>query len=357
MKLSFRHLVNAIFGLWLLQCSNTSLAFSLPPPEVFIPSTEVTEDAALDAQVQPVTSALGSHIRAIHRSFSRPGGVSQPAGGSAGADDGRSHGFWANSSNTDFENTFSRLAFEGTSQLLLLGIDFSLAENHILGLAVGSENSDIDTTFNSGSQKTDGTTIAPYYGWLISDNWSIDISMGISDLDMDQSRTEPLILVPAPGLIPVPPPVTSSVSGERDFTAINFNGFWTFGNWNLGSRVGYLSATSDQDAYTESDGTDVDSNSVDLKQTFIGGDVAYSFGASETFLSAVMQKDSTDEIVLEPFPGLEQPPDDDDSLLLSAGWRYYSQDGVSAILEWITRNGKEQYSEDSVALTFRVDFE
>jgi hypothetical protein len=354
MKLSIRHL-GVLCGLWFLQYSGSVLAFTLIPQELFLPGTEVTEQAALDTQVQPVTSALSGHFRSIFRNHAASKG-----GGAAAGDNGP--GVWANSSFTDFKNTFALQAFDGTSHSLLLGIDFSIDENHLLGIALGSEATDIDTTFNLGNQETKSKTLVPYYAWLISDNYSIDLSMGSSDLDTDQHRVLPFTVVPpsgAPTFVPTPSPITSSVSGERRFSAFNLNAFWTLGSWNLGGRIGYQTTTSDRDAYTESDGTEVGSGSIDLKQNFIGGDIAYILGAIEPFIGVMLQKDSMDEEEVEVLPGFEltQPPEDDESKLLSAGFRYYGEEGLSAILEWNGHDDKKNYSDGSISFTLRKDFD
>jgi hypothetical protein len=254
---------------------------------------------------------------------------------------------------------------------LLVGFDFTVAEHHLLGIALSTEKSDIDTTFNNGNQEIKGTTIAPYYGWSISDHWSLDISVGHSELDVDQFRiplldTVTVTVVPGPiaspddlivlGLAPAGVPIRSSTSSERDFSMLNVNGFWTVGDWSLGARAGYISTENTQDRYTESGGSagfSVPADTIELKQTQLGGDIAFG-GVSLVFLSGVLVKES-DSVELSLGAG-EQPANDDDSLLITAGWRYYGEDGVSAVLEWNTREGKEDYAEKSVSFTLRFDF-
>lgn len=342
-----------LLGLALLQ-GGPALAFTLielpetgPAP---VPGNSITDTETLDTQVLPVTSALGTHLQGVFRGFAAP------RGDGAGAGDGGLQSLWVNTSYTDFENTFSRTAYDGATHLLLAGLDFTLSENVLLGLALSTENTDIDTLFNFGNQEVEGVTIAPYFGWLITDNLSLDISLGKTDTDTDQYRTVGTIeILPGPVLVNSITAVTSSPSGERKFTALNLNGFWSAGNWHYGARLGHLSASSDQDGYTESDGTAVEASSVDLKQTQLGGDVAYGSGSSQLFLGVTLLKDSSTEEIQ--FPGGEQPSDDDDSLLIGLGWRYYGGDGVSAILEWSTRDGKDDYSEDGVSASLRFDFD
>jgi hypothetical protein len=350
-----RHLFKALFGLMLLHASN-AIAFTLIPPpleEELIPGITVTDAGILDTQVQPVTSALGSHLQGVFR------GLLIPRGGAAGAGDSGFQGIWVNSSYTEFENSFSRTRFDGNTHMLLAGLDFSLSEKIIYGLVLGTERGDIDTTFNRGNLETDGSIIAPYLGWLISDNWSLDLSLGRNDLDIDQFRTEIVTTFdtsspPAVLITQTPEVVSSSPTSERGFENVNINGFWATGNWNFGARVGYLSASNDQDSYVESNGDVIEATKFELEQTQIGADIAYG-SASQVFLSAAMLKDSSSETV--EFSSGEQPSDDDSSLLVALGWRYYGEDGVSAVFELNTRDGKDDYSENSASFTLRRDFE
>lgn len=355
MKPLYRHFVKALLALLLCYAGNAS-AFTLiplPDEEDLAPSNTVTDADTLETQVQPVTSAVGTHLQGVFR------GLVLPEGGGAGAGDSGFQGVWVNSSYTRFENSFTRTRFDGASELLLAGFDFSLSENFLYGLALGSERGDIDTTFNMGNQETKGAMITPYLGWLISDNWSFDLSLGSSDIDTQQFRTEIVTTIDAsapPTLLitQLPETVRSKFSSKRDFTAANINGFWANGDWHFGARLGYVSVTNKQDRYTETDDTVVEAAKFELKQTQFGGDIGYG-SQSQVYLGAVMMRDSSSETV--EFTSGEQPPDDADSLLISAGWRYYGKDGVSALLELNTRDGKEKYSEDTVLFTLRCDFD
>jgi hypothetical protein len=354
MKPSRLRLIALVFkllpALALLQASGTASAFTIIELGIVesVAGNLVTDAGTLETQVQPVTTALGTHLQSVFRSFAAP------RGGSAGAGDSGFQSAWVNSSYTSFENTFFRTDFDGSMHLLMLGFDYSLTENVLLGLAVSSEQGDIDTNFNFGNQETDGTTVAPYFGWLISDNWSVDLSLGLTDTDIDQSRTTSSLNIVPPDFEIVLSQITSSPTSERDFKNLNLNGFWTAGNWNYGVRAGYLSINSDQDAYTESDDTDVDASSVELKQTQVGGDIAYG-AESQLFLSAVMVSDSSSDGI--EFEDGEQPSDDDDSILVGLGWRYYGEAGISTVVELNTREGKDDYKEESISFTLRLDFD
>ncbi len=370
MKLSFRDFVGVFCGLWLLS-TDPAFAFSLPDlqgldengvilAEENVPSNIITDLRAIETHMQRISSTVGGHMRNILRRYAVP-----RRGGAAGDDDGAFQGVWANSSSTDFKNKFRRLTFDGTNHMLLAGLDFSLAENHLLGVSFISESTDIDTRFNLGSQRIDGVTVAPYYGWSITDNWSLDLGFGLSEMDTDQYRTQPfvtpIIVIPpsgTPTIIPSvkrkPIVVTSKTSGERSFGTLDINGFWTAGDFSLGARLGYLSTKTEQDGYVESNDTEVRPSSLEFAQSYLGFDLAYG-ARSQPFLGVTLNKDSTSDSIR--FASGVQPATDDDSLLIAAGWRYYGEDGISTVLELNTREGKDNYSEDSVSFMLRYDFD
>ncbi|MCZ6803019.1 MAG: hypothetical protein O7D86_03555 [Proteobacteria bacterium] len=51
-----------------------------------------------------------------------------------------------------------------------------------------------------------------------------------------------------------------------------------------------------------------------------------------------------------------QPSNDDDDFLLSAGVRYFGGHGISGNLEYSKRFDRDDFDEDRVGLSVRVDF-
>jgi hypothetical protein len=256
-----------------------------------------------------------------------------------------SYGAWLSYSYSDFDNDLSSTAYDGDRHTVLGGVDFAPWENTVIGVAVGYEDSDIDTAFNLGNQETDGYTIAPYFGALLTDTWSVNFSFGYSSIDYDQFRTDPTTGTR----------ITSSPDGDRWFGMFNLNGMTTYGNWLLGGRVGRLWAKNEIDAFTESNTTAVADFRSKLGTWNIGGDAAYSFGAFEPFVSATYEYDySMTEIAVATGP---QPDNDRDDVLFAAGVRYFGgNNGISGNLDWTRRLGRSNYDEDMFTLSIRVDF-
>jgi len=317
------------------------------------PSSSVTDAVLFNTQIQGMISDISSHIGGALAGIGFSGGprvtdnqfkMGGTTGLNAGDGSAISYGVWGNYSYTDYENDLSSTAFDGSNHSFLGGIDFSFWGDSILGVAFGYDKGDIDTTFNGGNQDTDSFTIAPYFGALLTDSFSVDFNVGYSRVDYDQFRTLPGTTTQ----------VTSSPHADRWFTAFNLNGITFYNNWILGARVGWLYASSSIDSFTESNGALVAESRTKVTTASIAGDVAYSFKNYEPFLNLSYQRDiSFRKISVTTGP---QPTNDNDDILLSAGVRYFNKNGISGNLEYTKRFERDDFDEDRISVTIRADF-
>jgi hypothetical protein len=315
------------------------------------PSSSAVQSQNLSSDVQAIATHISKRMfEAVQTVFKHRASITPTANGLAfegglsglnAGDDAFPFGAWVSYSYSDLSST----AYDGNRHTVLGGIDFAPWESTVLGIAVGYEDSDTDTTFNLGELETDGYTIAPYFGYLFTDTWSVNFSFGYSDLEYDQFRTDPI----------TGGRVTSSPDADRWFGMFNLNGLTTYGNWILGGRVGTLWAKSEVDAFVESDTTAVAEARSKLGTWSIGGDAAYSFGEFEPFVSATYEYDySMTEIAVTTGP---QPDNDRDDVLFAAGLRYFgTNNGISGNLNWTRRLGRENFDEDIFSASIRVDF-
>lgn len=318
-------------------------------PEI-TPSSVLTAPLLLNTQVKAITGDLNARIGDVLRGIAT--GPRQTASGfmwqgQTGLNAGDrivNYGAWGSYSYSDFENDFVSTAFDGHRHNVLAGFDIIPWENTVFGVAVGYENSDIDTGFNRGNQETDGYTIAPYFGYLLTDTWSVDTSVGYSRVSSDQFRTEPVTDIR----------ITSSPDADRWFGTLNVNGFTNWNNWLISGRIGLLHAKNIQESFTESNGNFVPEFTSELGQWNAGGEAAYSYGEFEPFIRGTYERDfSMTEIGVIGGP---QPSNDNDNFLFGAGLRYFRANGLSANLEWNKRLGREDFDEDTITATVRWDF-
>jgi hypothetical protein len=367
-----KKIFSRILGCALLSYGSTALAFTLITtiPEELTPSTNTTNTFTLDAQVQPIAGTIRSQIFGLRRAGSsqkttQVGGLKLAANGYSGSRSdvdylaaagdpsgawgansigGNSQSLWISSITDSLENTFSRTAFYGATQQVLIGYDFTRSDKYVLGIAGGYEASNYVTQFNAGNEKTGGYNINPYFAWLMSNAWSLDLIAGYGKFKTDQSRAAV-----------VAEPVDSSFSSKRSFASTNLTNISGSGNWKLTSSLGYLWSKRDQDGYTESDGTTtVDGSKQTSKQWNLLEELAYGRGNSETFFGARYEDiRNYQKLVLTSGLG-EQPANDPTSVLLTLGWRYFGK-GLTASFVFSGRVAQEQVKEHGFSMVIRAD--
>ena len=280
--------------------------------------------AGLQQGVGQHTQTVGDAIGAGFSSHHAEAGVTPIAGGyrlqAQSAGDGFDYpwGLWGSYQYSDFEDEFATTAFDANRHAVMVGADFSPWEAWVFGAMLGYESVDNDTIFNGGNIDTDGLTIAPYMGVLLSDSVGVDFDLsavfvlGYSHLDHDQFRTIGTTRI------------TSDTDSHRYFLSGNLIAGRSYGNWYVSGQAGLLVAREDIDGFTESNGNVVGDDRVQLGQASIGGDVAYAWGSFEPFASAIFSHDYSRE---ELGGG---HPNDQNELRLGFGIRYFSEQGFTA---------------------------
>jgi len=354
-----------ILGCALSLFAGTALAFTLIP-ENLSPSNTITEATTLEAQVQPIAGTIRTQLLS-HRRAKGPQKVAQvgpmlaanthadsrsdfnylAAAGASGAGSGGGDGksLWISAVTNSLENDFSRTAFYGATHNLLAGYDFTRSDKYVLGIAVGHEASNFVTTFNAGNEKTRGFNINPYFAYLLSDTWSVDLILGYGDFDTRQTRTMgtgPLTTVA----------VDSEFASKRGFVSTNLTNVSAWGNWRLTSSLGLMATKREQDAYVENNGFAVAATKQSIEQWNLLGEAAYGRGNAETFLG-LMYENTQDPLKIE-FATGAQPANDADSVLLTAGWRHFGRD-LTANFLFSTRLAQEQISEYGFSMMLRID--
>lgn len=362
-----------VLGCALLSYGSTAVAFTLilPPQEQTNPSSSTTDSLTLQTQVQPIASTIRAqllgHLRPKGSKATQVGGMmvaanapatstsdvvylaaaaadSPPAGSGGGS--GNSESVWISTAINSLENDFSRTAFYGATQNLLTGFDLTRSDKYVGGVSVGYEASNFTTKFNTGNEKTRGFNINPYFAWLLSDTWSLDLILGYGDFDTRQTRT--LGVAPLTTLA-----VNSDFSSKRGLASTNLTNVQTSGNWKLTGSLGFLWSRRENDAYVESDGTAVAKSKQTLEQWNLLGEAAYGRGNSETFFGALYE--STQDMQKITFASGEQPANDPSSVLLTAGWRHFGR-GLTANFMFSARVSQDQFKEQyGFSMVLRVD--
>jgi len=353
-----------ILGCALLLHGSTALAFTLiVVPDQPVPSNTITDATTQQTEIQPIAGAIRAQLFSLQRlkrsarvtqagrvlvaSADRRSGFdylaandrSDSGGGSLGG--GNTESLWISGSANSLENDFSRTAFHGATHNLVAGFDVTRSDRYVLGISAGHEASNFATTFNFGNQKARGFNVSPYFAYLLSDTWSVDLILGYGEIDTRQSRA---FLVGT---------IDSEFSSTRGFVSTNLTNVSSWGNWHLTGALGLLASRREQDAYTESaPGSTVAASKQTIEQWNLLGEAAYGRGASETYLGLMYEK-TRDPLKVQ-FATGEQPANDPDSVLLTAGWRYFGK-GLTANFAFSKRVAQEQVNEYGFSMMLRVD--
>lgn len=360
-----------VLGCALLLYGGSAFSFTLielPEPGPTAPSETVTTATTLETQVQPIAGAIRSQLFNIQRlkraqrvsltgpvlvaAAERRDGFEYLAASETsgvGAGGGGTESLWISTAANSLENDFWRTAFYGASHNLLAGFDLTRADRYVLGVAFGHEASNYTTTFNAGNEKTRGFSVNPYFAYLLSDAWSVDLLLGYGEFDTRQSRTIGTGLLTSMA-------VNSEFASTRGFVSTNLSYLAALGNWKLSSALGYTATRREQDAYTESLppplGFNVSASKQIVRQATLLGEAAYGRGASETYFG-LLYEDTRDPQKVQ-FATGEQPANDADSVLLSAGWRYFGK-GLTANFAFSKRVAQDQVNEYGFTMMLRVD--
>jgi len=170
-----------------------------------------------------------------------------------------SHGLWTSVSASSLDNTLISTEYDGSLFLGMVGYDYRINKNLLLGASLGYESTDITTRFNNGSVKSNALTVSPYAAFRIFDFLSIDVILSYSFLDYDTTR----------------PAVTGGYDADRYMVSSNLNYYYLTGNWNFNARFGYMYTKENADGFTESNGTRVRSQDTKIGEFQLGGKVGY----------------------------------------------------------------------------------
>jgi hypothetical protein len=258
-------------------CPTCEAAAAQPSANTGFVRGVITTTAVNSANVTAnIVSSFSNGLSSTTISAALPAGVTrfalpgQGGTGAAAAPGGKAWNAWFGYSRSDIAYEYKPLESDGNVDVYLAGVDYTLKNNIVIGLAIAVDSSDIKlkgTSFGAagGKMDADGTTYTFYTGIPINKNWSADLSAG-------WGKTE----------------VTTKVfntKGEMDDDRSVFTGGLTYrqlfgagSKWMVTGRGGYIYVKDRLGSYTMSNGTFVPSGKVEVSQARIGGQAAYNMG-------------------------------------------------------------------------------
>lgn len=304
-----------------------------------ITSTGVQTAATISNTIGSIVSGGGggggSGFAALPAGVTRFALPGQGGTGAAAAPGGKAFNAWFAYSRNEIEYEYRPLRSEGDVDVFLLGVDYTLKSDIVIGLAVSVDRSDIDlkgTTFGpaGGKMKGKGTTYSPYVGIPINKNWSADVSLGWGQTD-----------------------VTTKVLGtkgdmddDRKTAAMGLTYRQLFGNdnkWMLTGRGSYLFVQDKLGSYTMSNGTFVPSGKVEVSQLRFGGQAAYNMGIFVPYAGLTFIYDIKE-------PNQAGAANDRTGMQGALGIRFSAPSGLYGGLQYSSEFSRSQIKNDQILL-------
>ncbi|HEY9081016.1 autotransporter outer membrane beta-barrel domain-containing protein [Magnetovibrio sp.] len=167
--------------------------------------------------------------------------------------------------------------FDGDVSNLVAGFDFMPKDNAVLGVSIAYENVDVTTTFNTGTFKGKGYTLAPYGGIVLKNGVAIDGMIGVSKINYDTTRTNRTI--------------TGSFDATRYMGSVNVSKAIKTSKLTLTPKAGIMQVREKQDGYTDSSGVASASSTINLGRASLGGTVAVNAGKFSPYVRAMAEYD------------------------------------------------------------------
>ena len=238
---------------------------------------------------------------------------------------------WGHGSFTDIENTRNRAGedsrYDGSVWGYNVGADYRFSPALVAGMSVGYAQTDITTTFESGTYEEDTWNLSPYVIYRPSDMLTFSAIAGYAFGDVARSRN-------------------STVTGNTDSQTwyLQVDARQTFqpiadSPFRVTGGLGALTSRNTLAAYTESDGSRVAESSVNTVQLKPNAELAYSFQISETSLTPYVKAGYIHDFT-------DQTNGDAGAFDLGGGVRFASGGtGLSGSIEGSRMVGRDDYSE------------
>ena len=249
---------------------------------------------------------------------------------------------WAAYSYVGVGYSFQPLQSGGSANLFLGGIDYMISNSLIAGVAVTDERTRIDTPYNGGRISGDGNTVAPYLGWRINRDWTLDASIGFGDTKLATTDNS------------VAGGITGSNKVSRSMGTLGLAYNQAMGRWLLTGKGSLLAIENRFSAFTLSNNTFVDGSTVRTTQARLGGQAAYNAGNIVPFvgLTYIYDLERTEQAAI----GGQSAANDRDGWQIRAGLNIRSTGSLYGGIVLSSEVGRSQVKNDQILVNLGVRF-
>ncbi|MBL8379429.1 MAG: autotransporter outer membrane beta-barrel domain-containing protein [Burkholderiales bacterium] len=268
-------------------------------------------------------------------------GDNEPQTGLAAATGASRWSIWGALGENHLAYSFQPARSEGRSTLTLGGVDYTFANNVVLGVAATMDRTRTVFQANINSPlSSNGYSIAPYISVPLSRNWLLDASVGLGDSKIKVTDYN------APG--------EGNTKSDRTYFSAGVSYAARTGSWNLTGKANYLQSEDKIASFTMTDRTFVPASNIRVSQMRLGVQAAYNAGIFVPFagLTYIRDLQSPNQAALAG----QNPANDKDSFLVALGVNVYSRGMVSGGILYTTETARSQVKNDvfmaNIALRF-----
>ena len=262
--------------------------------------------------------------------------------GQAAAPGGLKWNVWGALARVNAGYSFQPVQSGGNADLLLGGIDYSLANNVVLGVALSGERTRIGTSYNGGNVSGNGNTIAPYLGWRINNAWLLDATLGFGNTNLTSTDNS------------IPGGTNGSNKATRSMGTLGLAYNQGMGNWLLTGKGSLLTVENKYSAFTFSNGQFVPGSTTRTSQMRLGGQAAYNAGAVVPFFGVTYIYD-IERANQNPIAG-QSAANDRDAFQLRVGLNFRSSGALYGGIVLSSEVGRSQFKNDQILLNVGMRF-
>jgi hypothetical protein len=270
-------------------------------------------------------------------------GIGLKMTGLSSGDGERTKGLWFSAGSTWMKSSDQYAPYRGNMQIAMVGADIQTSDNLLIGVTLGIESTNIDTSFNNGGVEIFGATITPYLGYMFFDgDLTLGIQAGYGIFNNESIRN------------PGGTKISGSYTTERVLLNSDVDYYKNIGesNWTLNSTLGALLVWDYRDDYTESDGTQPIKNDTVLGEAKVGATLFYAENdVTEFYAGAVYLYDF---LMDQDFDTANN--EDRDEYNVSIGMDYVNEKDHIFTVDMTKSLGRKDTDTTSAQVNYRIPF-
>ena len=238
--------------------------------------------------------------------------------------------------------SFQPLQSGGKVNVAVGGVDYTVDDNLILGVAVTDERTRVDLNFNGGKIIANGNTVAPYLGWRITPNWLMDATIGFGSTSLSSLDNS------------VAGGITGNNKDKRTLASAGLAYNHVMGQWLLTAKGGLSTSEDKFSSFTLSNNTFVPGLTSRTTQARLGGQAAYNMGNLVPFFGVTYIND-----IQRPNQGPvggQSAANDRDGWQLRAGINIRSSGALYGGVQVSSEVGRSQVKNDQILLNIGMRF-